>query len=184
MLKLDAVNLVLRAMGEHPVSSIDVQYPTLNIVLPAIDTAVITVLKEGWWFNTRYNINLLPDINGVTQVPANTLTFYPDDSSITFEGLRFIWKDTGEPLINTNVCGRLITLLDFESCPNTAQYTIAYQAAHDTYIADNGVDSSAQNLATKLAGFALSLASEHTRSQQFSSQQKPTVRRWLRNLRC
>jgi len=183
MIKLDAVNLILRTMGEHPVASLDVQYPTLNIALPALDVATNTILKEGWWFNTRYAVTLQPDVAGATQIPDNTLTFYPDNASITFEGRRFIWKDTGDTLMDTPVCGRLITLLDFDNCPNTAQYTIAYQAAYDAYVADNGVDSSAQDTSTKLAGWALQLSAEHTRSQRFSSFQKPTVRRWLRDLR-
>lgn len=183
MLKLDAVNIVLRAMGEHPVPDLNVAYPTLNIAIPALDVATNTILSEGWWFNTRYKVTLVADINGVTTVPANTLKFYPHDEDITFEGTRFIWKDTGDALIDTDVCGRLITLLDFDVCPNTAQYAIAFKAAYDTYIADNGVDSTAQDLDRKLAGWALSLSGEHTRSQKFSSQKKPSVQRWLSNLR-
>ena len=183
MQKLEAVNIILRALGEHPVAALDVQYPTLNTVIPALDEAVTTVLSEGWWFNTRYRITLPIDVDGVTVVPDNTLKFYPDNARITFEGTRFIWKDTGNPLVDTPVCGRLTSWLPFEDCPNTAQYCITYQAAYDTYVADNGVDSTAQKIQQKLAGFAISLSAEHTRSQNFSAQQKPTVRRWLNNLR-
>jgi len=183
MLKLDAINLILRSMGEHPVSSLDVQYPTLNIALPALDVATDTILSEGWWFNTRYKVSLLADINGVTTVPGNTLSFYPDNECITFEGTRFIWADTGNPLVNQTVCGRLVTSLDYDACPTTAKYTIAYQAAYDTYVADNGIDSTAQDLRNKLAGWASALSSMHTRSRKVSSFKRPTVSRWLNNLR-
>jgi hypothetical protein len=183
MTKLEAINIILRTLGENPVPNLDIAYPTLNIIIPALDDSRAEVLGEAWWFNTRYNIKLIPDVNGVVHVPLKTLKFYPDDVCITFEGSRFIWKDTGEPVLNKKICGRLVTLLEFEDCPDTCQRLITYNAALATYVTDNGQDASSQQIAQKMIGFAQSLSAEHTRSQRFNSKQKPTVQRWFRNLR-
>ena len=34
--QLEAVNLILRRMGEVPVTSVDEQYPTLALIIPAL----------------------------------------------------------------------------------------------------------------------------------------------------
>lgn len=180
---LDSVNIILRALGENPLQDLNIQYPTLNIVLPALDDARAEVLGEAWWFNTRYNIKLIPDINGIIHVPLNTLKFYPDDSCITFEGTRFINKDTGEPITNRTICGKLVSNLPFEDCPDTAQRLITYTAAFNSYVTDNGQDATSQQIQNRMVGFAMSLSEEHTRTQRFNSKQKPSVRRWYRNLR-
>ena len=180
---LDAVNTVLRSLGENPVAALDVRYPTMNLVLPALDTARIELLTEGWWFNTRYNISLEPDTLGVVTVPADTLSFCPDDSSITFEGSRFVNKDTGAPVVSQSVAGVLVSDLTFEACPSSAQYAIAHSAAYSVYVADNGIDNTAQDIQRKIAGFYRTLSADHVRAQKVSSYQRPNVRRWLRNLR-
>lgn len=183
MIRLEAVNLCLRTLGENPVPDENIQYPTLNMVQPAIDDAVAEVLTEGWWFNTRYNVTLVPDVNGDTTVPLNTLMFYPDNARYSFEGTRFIDKDTGALLVDTPVEGRLVTLLPFEDLPDSAQRVVAYTAAYNVYVSDNGVDASAQNINQTRLGFALTLSGQHTRQQRFNSKQKRTVQRYYSNLR-
>lgn len=182
MQKLDAVNIILRNLGENPLPGLDVQYPTLNLALPALEDARIEVLTEGWWFNTRECITLLPDLSGNITLPARTLVFYPDDPDIIYEGTRLISNTTGDVITDKPVTGRLVTDLDFEELPDTAQRVIAYTAAYNTYVVDNGVDTSAQTLQQTRNGFAITLASQHIRARKFSSKQKATVRRYRANL--
>lgn len=183
MNKEDAVNLILRGIGENPVASLEVQYPTLDIVLPALDEATNEVLTEGWWFNTRYDITLQPDLSGVTVVPESTLAFYPEDESITFEGTRLVYKATGIPLVNQAVRGRLVVTLPFEDCPLTARYAIAYLAAYQVYVSDSGEDSSAGTLMSRHMGYLQQLSATHTRSQKFNSGKRRSVRKWRASLR-
>lgn len=182
MQKLEAVNLILRNLGENPLPGLDVQYPTLNLVLPALEDARIEVLTEGWWFNTRECITLLPGVGGVVTIPDNTLVFYPECPDVIFEGTRLISNTTGDAILNQEVLGRLVTDLEFEELPDAAQRVIAYTAAYNTYVVDNGVDTSAQALLQTRSGFALALGAQHTRARKFSSKQKRTVRRYLSNL--
>ena len=96
---LTAVNTILRKLGEIDVPSLDEQYPTLAIVLPALDEARTTVLKEGWWFNTLFNWDALPTPTGEIELPENTLMFYPDDPRYVFEGQFVVMADNHEPKI-------------------------------------------------------------------------------------
>lgn len=181
--QLDAVNIVLRNLGENPLASLEVQYPTLDIVLPALDEALVEILAEGWWFNTRYRITLSPDINGEVPVPAGTLAFYPEDNSITFEGTRLIDKDTGSPVLNKQVNGKLVSYIEFVDVPTFAQYAITYKAAYQVYTSDSGEDSTSQSILQRALGYYQQLSAQHTRSQNFNSKRKPIVQRWYANLR-
>lgn len=180
---LDAVNLILRNLGENPLASLEIQYPTLDIAIPALNEATSEVLSEGWWFNTRYKITLVPDINGIVQVPQDTLAFYPEDESIAYDGTGLIYKDTGAPVLNVSVTGKLITFLEFETLPSNARYAIAYRAAYQVYVSDSGEDSTSQSINTRAGGYYLQLSAEHTRSQKFNSRKRRNVRRFLGNLR-
>jgi hypothetical protein len=180
---LQSVNTILRKLGENPLASLDIQYPTLALVLPAIDEATNELLSEGWWFNTRYNIKLVADVNGDITVPNEIISFYPDDETITFEGTRFINKDTGDLITDQEICGKLVTLLDFEKCPNTARYLITYLAAFNVYVADNGQDNTSQSIQVDIAKYQMQLSGEHTRMQKFTARKRPTVLRWYDSLR-
>jgi len=182
--KTDAVNLVLRSIGENPVASLDIQYPTLDIIIPALEEATHEVLTEGWWFNTRYAVTLQPSVSGDTVVPEATIAFYPEDESITFEGTRFVYKDTGDALVNTPVKGKLVTSMAFENCPSTARYAIAYLTAYQVYVSDSGADQSAATLLERYAGYIQQLSAAHTRSQNFNSYRRKTVAKWRANLRA
>lgn len=180
---LTAVNLILRKLGEIEVPSVDEAYPTLAIVLPALDEARQTVLKEGWWFNTLQDWDAVPDENGEVQLPASTLMFYPDDPKYVFEGQYIVQADNHDPLIGKAVRGRLVLDKEFERLPFTCAMAVAYTAAVDTYTSDIGPDKTSEKLDATRMEYLMTLSAEHTRSRKQNSSHKRAFQRWKRSLR-
>lgn len=71
--QLDAVNIILSAIGETPVNSLSsgsIDAVTANSILQEVSKEVQT---EGWWFNTIKNERITPTNNQYT-LPTNTLS--------------------------------------------------------------------------------------------------------------
>lgn len=180
--ELDAVNLIIRALGENPVPSLDIQYPTLSIAVPALEEARLEVLREGWWFNTLENVTLLPDVDGVIVLPEGTIMFYPDCPDYVFDGAAIRRADDGTLVHGTPMLGRLILDKPFEDIPLSARYAIAYHAAHSAYVNDNGEDTTSQRLMVARDRYVLSLSGDHTRSRKANSRRSKIVQRWYHSL--
>ena len=180
---LQAVNLILRKLGEIEVPSIDEPYPTLAVVLPALDESRQTVLKEGWWFNTLQDWDAVPGENGEVELPDNTLMFYPDDPKYVFEGQFIVMADNHSPVIATSVRGRLVVDKEFERLPFTCAMAVTYSAAVDTYISDIGPDKTSETLEATRMEYLMTLSAEHTRSRKRNSTRKKAFQRWKHSLR-
>lgn len=180
---LDAVNLILRKIGEIPVTSVDEQYPTLAVALPALDESRTVILSEGYWFNTFYQHTLVQQVDGTVKTPENCLKFFPDDPQYTFVGNGIRLQSTGSPFINADVVGRLIIDLPFDNLPEMAQYAIAYHAAADTYQGDIGPDATWQSLVAKRDEYIGQIGGDHTISRQHNSRSRKQFARLRQQLR-
>jgi hypothetical protein len=183
MTLLEAVNLVLRKIGEIPVTSVDEQYSTLTIALPALEEARVRLLSEGYWFNTFYSYQLAPTVTGEALTPADCLKFFPQDDRFSWIGERVRMTEDGSVFVNAVVVGRLIIDIPFEQLPEVCQYAIAYSAAYDTYVSDIGDDDIAKNLGARRDEFLEQLNGDHTVSRNQNSRTRKQVLRWRRALR-
>lgn len=80
--ELDAVNLMLRAIGESRVLTLeDATHEDAADALELLRHHNMTVQEQGWRFNTRQNVLLTRDGSNNIPVPANTLRIegYGDD---------------------------------------------------------------------------------------------------------
>ncbi|QJD54988.1 putative tail tubular protein [Pseudomonas phage MR16] len=183
MTLLEAVNLILRKIGEIPVTSVDEQYSTLTIALPALEEARVRILSEGYWFNTFYEHILQPLVSGEVVTPADCLKFFPADGKYAFTGKRISLSESGSIFVNEAVKGRLIIDSVFEELPEVVQYAIAYSAAYDTYVSDIGNDDIANNLGARRDEFMQQLNGDHTINRKQNSRQRKQVQRWRSALR-
>ena len=71
--ELNAVNSVLAAIGQSPVTTLDYSNPETSFVYNLIQECSRDVQDEGWVFNREYMYPLTPDANGEIQIPANIL---------------------------------------------------------------------------------------------------------------
>lgn len=135
---LTAVNLVLPALGEHPVTNVNIKHPTLAILLPIIDTKLDEMLQRGWWFN-KFRTTLYQDSEGEIAVPANCLQFLPDSHGIV-SGSRLFNDQTLTYKWDGPVPGVIRLRIPFENLPETAATYVFYKALVQAYMTDIGLE--------------------------------------------
>lgn len=138
---LTAVNLILPALGEHPVTRIDIKHPTLAVVLPVVASKIDTTLMRGWWFN-EYRHTLYPDSEGGITLPVNTLAFIPDDGyEGSVRGTRLFNGNTLNFLWDKPVPGVLQLRLEFDELPESVASFVFYNALVQIYLVDIGLEN-------------------------------------------
>lgn len=136
--KLDAVNRILRASGEYPVSTISVTGSNdVTLAVQTLDEVAIQVQMTGLNCNTVTK-DYLPDINGKIYIPDDTLAI---DTVGTDYGRNIVQRgrtptylfdvdnNTDVFTIGTPVHVRITTSLEFESLPTAEQFEVVDMAA-------------------------------------------------------
>lgn len=76
--ELDAVNAMLRSIGEAPITDVDTEATSRTDVAMAVDTLrqnIAKVQMRGWKFNTDFQWRIAVDGSNKFPVPSNLLTF-------------------------------------------------------------------------------------------------------------
>ena len=133
--ELSAVNSILGAIGQSPVTTLNYENPEVSYIYNILTEVNKDVQNEGWHFNTEYHISVEPDASGFITIPNNALRYDIND------GLKDRSKDVVQrngrlyDLVNhTDVFSEtlyldLVTLYAFEDLPNPFQRYITYRAA-------------------------------------------------------
>lgn len=133
--ELEAVNTLLRAINENPVSTLvgDVGADVVNAraTLTEISRAVQT---EGWLFNTEYNFPLTRDLSDEIAIPLDALVV--DVRAMRFSGVdpvvrgRKLYDRANHTFKFTqNLEARIVFGLPFEDLPQSARHYVTYRAA-------------------------------------------------------
>ena len=61
--ELSAVNSILAAIGQAPVTSINPSNPETSLIKQILDESILETLSEGWVFNTEDHYDLVPNVN-------------------------------------------------------------------------------------------------------------------------
>ena len=61
--ELSAVNSILAAIGQAPVTSINPSNPETSLIKQILDESILETLSEGWVFNTENHYDLVPNVN-------------------------------------------------------------------------------------------------------------------------
>ena len=134
--KLDAVNSLLTAVGEYPISNLVDDIAEAQIAIQVIDEVSREVQSRGWSWNTRRKAKLTPDTNNNIVVPVNVTRVDATD----IDG----WNDrTQRYTIRSNklfnmidftntfeepVYANLVYLWDFDDLPEEARRFITLDA--------------------------------------------------------
>lgn len=183
MKKLEALNMILRRLGESTVTSIDVPYPTVSIALPALEEARQTLLLEEWYFNKFEWRNLIPDQTGRVEVPPEVLMAYPAKPEVYTYAGRFIRYTKDGQHVNEPVECRVVMDIDFEELPRQAQLYAVYHAAYTTYVQDFGMDDIAQSIQQEAAAAYMTLSAQHTRHRSYNTRTRRNWQKMLGGLR-
>ena len=146
--KLDAVNMMLRGIGETPVSSLSGSFgEDVTGAKSHLEDTTRAVLSEGWAFNTEVDYPLTPDVNGEVRVPVSALSVefarsdYWDVMPVV-RGTRVYNRADHTYTFTKTLYARLIIGLAFEELPEAARSYIAMKAARefqDNNIGDTGL---------------------------------------------
>ncbi|KQR67869.1 hypothetical protein [Rhizobium sp. Leaf341] len=147
--ELEAVNLILRNMGEARVNSLLNPPLDASEALGTLREISLEVQKRGWYFNTEFH-RFPPDTSGLIALPKNTLDVKsagPDRAlkvTIRGEHLYRLEAYNNGPVFIGPVHVRLILGLDFDDLPASARSYIAIRAARVAQIRSVGDQMSAQ----------------------------------------
>lgn len=133
MTEIEAVNLMLSAIGESPVNSIeDPVLPDVATAKRELDNQCRALQNKGWDFNTDKAFVLTPDsvFNKIT-LPANTLKVNPVDPSQDFvqRGSFLYDRDNNSYTFTAPVKVNITSLLPFSELPAHAQQLVLIRAA-------------------------------------------------------
>lgn len=179
---LEAVNLVLRMMGEAPVNSLDGQFGLAQQAADALLTVSRKVQMEGWSFNTDYQRTLLRDaISNQILVPANALRVeinpynYPN-LDIVQRGDKLYDRKAGVYTFSEDVIADISFGLDWEELPEHARRFIAVVAGRELQQSTLGSkDLDAINYAMEVEARSAFLEVETTVSSHSMLQGNPNV---------
>ena len=71
--ELSAVNSILGAIGQAPVTNINAQNPETALIKSILDQANLEVMTEGWHFNVEDHYELVPNVNKEIEISEDML---------------------------------------------------------------------------------------------------------------
>lgn len=133
--ELDSVNILLAAVGEAAVSSLETA-TTVDVTQAKnlISNINREVQQKGWHFNTEWDVVLSVDSDSRIPLGTSVLSVYSPTKLTTIrgrEGSPFLYDLDNNTFIWTTAVNDAvtITLLDFEDIPQTARQYITTKAA-------------------------------------------------------
>ena len=134
--ELSAVNSILGAIGQSPVTTLNFQNPEISFIYNILNEVNKDVQNEGWHFNIENHIKVTLDADGPITYPSDALRYDLHDG-ITHK-VRDVVKRSGNvyDLVNhteTFTKGDYyfdkVTLYAFTDLPNVFQRYITYRSA-------------------------------------------------------
>lgn len=179
---IDAVNLILPKLGEHPVTTLDSKHPTLAVIIPQIELELDNIVQPGWWFNTT-RTTLYPDLNGDIYIPTDTLDFLADDRVTAIRGTQLMDMTNDTPKFSAPVKGERTLRLSFNMLPESAAKAVLYKACVSAYVTDIGMGQDVQAWQRDFNSAYAIMEAEHLRQRRYStkySRRFQNIRRAMR----
>lgn len=130
--KLDAVNTMLSAIGEAPVSSLSSGLIEAEIAETILNTVDREVQSMGWHFNTELNKSFAQDTSGQVILPADILkadaTLVANGPDLVQRGLKMYDRKNHTFNIGKNVGLDVVVQLEFTDVPEVAKRYMVLRA--------------------------------------------------------
>ena len=134
--ELEAVNTMLSAIGEAPVSSLEnTELEDVAVAKNILNETIVDVQTTGYNFNTEYNFKINPDTSGNINVPNNAV--YCDvsnrgttsDKDLGLRGERLYDRENQTFTFTDAVYVDLILILPWDDLPQPARRYCTVKAA-------------------------------------------------------
>lgn len=132
--ELDAINILLAAIGTSPVNNIDTVNTDAVMAKNYIHNALKEIQTEKWYFNTEDNYQLIPDINNEIHLADNIINIdsigrFGENTNLIPRGKKLYDRLNHTYKIQNPITANIILCLEFDEIPETAvQYIIAKAA--------------------------------------------------------
>jgi hypothetical protein len=134
--KLDAVNSLLTAVGEYPVSNLVDDIAEAQIAIQVLDEVSREVQSRGWSWNTRRKNTLTPNNDSNVVIPANVTRVNAVDVNgwedrtkrYTIRNNKLYDMIEFSDIFETPVYADMVYLWDFENLPEEARRFITLDA--------------------------------------------------------
>lgn len=132
--ELSAVNGMLAAIGESPVSTLSISglddVATAKADLERVSREVQT---RGWWFNEDYNYPLVPNVSNEIEVPDNALNIDAEDDDFRYvdRGGKLWDREEHTFTITDTIKVHIIWMFQFENLPQAARHYIYAKARRE-----------------------------------------------------
>ena len=132
--ELEAVNVLLSAIGESPVNSLeDTGIVEVTMAKAVLQETLTHVLERGWHFNTEEEFPLVPDTSGNINVPANALMGEVSVSSaymdVAVRGTKLYDRENHTYTFTETLYVKLTIGLAFEDCPQAVRRYVTIVAS-------------------------------------------------------
>lgn len=131
---LEAINDMLQSIGQGAVNTLEENesVDATSAIAVLVNTSR-EVQERGWFFNTDYDYDLVPNASGEIELPPNALQFEPDHdwrARIVERGRKLYDREnhTYKFDAGTVITGRVVWLLAFEELPQAARTYIHRKA--------------------------------------------------------
>jgi len=130
--KLDAVNTMLSAIGEAPVSSLSSGLIEAEVAETILNTVDREVQSMGWHFNTDLNKSFAQTPAGEILLPADILradaTLKANSPNLVQRGLKMYDRTNHTFIVGTDVALDVVVQLDFDDLPEVAKRYVVLRA--------------------------------------------------------
>jgi len=168
---------MLSRLGEHSVTDIDDNHPTLGIILPNIELCLTEVLSRKLWCNTVPDRTLYPGIDSKIAIPTDLLAFVPDVSFASVRGGYLMDMSSGLMTWDIPVTGTAVYKVEFEDLPETVASVVFYSALVQSYLTDIGRESIVQEWNGMLQNATILMEREHLQNRKYATYNSPRFHR-------
>jgi len=152
MTNLDALNIVLDAVGVYPVTSYDSPHPDAVRARQKLERYSTEIQSRGWWFNKEHELTLLPNLAEEIVVPATTLVIdsvdprekYAKRGSKLYDPINHTYRIPHQVVVD------MIIEITFDHIPVTVQNYITMSAAVEMAVTREGDQNKINMLNTGL----------------------------------
>ena len=178
MILLDAINTVLRGVGESPVADETSTHPSVQSARATIENVRIELLSEQWWFNKDLSVTLTPDASDFIHLPLNT-------QQVQVPSNRFIVRRDDrlyDTINNTYVFEKAVEVnlhpdIQFNDLPPLAQLYISYRATADFISEDDGDMNKQQTAQSRADSTYVKMNALHLKQSQLNALDAPASAR-------
>lgn len=172
MTEIDAINRMLRYIGELPVPN-DIVIDDLPEGHEARDARTILgetlreEQEEKWWFN-KQTMTLLPDVSGYIHLPYNLISFDSVKGKYIAEGGTLYDSVQKTKIFTDSVELDVVLEIQFDDLPDVFRTYVVLQAAKHLHMYLNADQTTQLELTTKIQMQRIKVEREHLKQSKFN----------------